>query len=306
MNQTPQLDTIIIGGSYAGLSAALSLGRLSKKVLLIDAGNPCNQSAPKSYNFLTQNGNSPQQILATAKQQVLAYATVSFINDEVISLTGTDGNFEVSTKTGQSFYAKKILFATGVKDVLPAIPGYSDCWGLSIVHCPYCHGHEFSGKVAAIYADGEAARQLVYLLATMHPNLTLITSSSADDFDFGDQVKIIQQEIETIHHHHGQLQSITFSNGATLALDVLYTDPSFEQHSKLPETIGCELTDKGVIYIAADQQTSIDGIYACGDCTSVMRSIATAVASGNLAGAIINKALSQAYITELVSDKPVA
>lgn len=84
MNEAQKFDIVIIGGSYAGLSAALSLGRLSKKVMVIDAGNPCNQTALKSYNFLTQNGNSPKEILELAKQQVLTYPTVSFLNDEVV------------------------------------------------------------------------------------------------------------------------------------------------------------------------------------------------------------------------------
>ncbi|SOD14086.1 NAD(P)/FAD-dependent oxidoreductase [Pedobacter xixiisoli] len=299
----PQFDTIIIGGSYAGLSAALSLGRLSKQVMIIDAGNPCNQTAPKSYNFLTQNGNIPKKILEVARQQVLAYTGVNFRNDQVIKLQGTDGDFEVFTKAGHSFSAKKVLFATGVRDILPRISGYSNCWGISIVHCPYCHGYEFSGKTAAIYAVGESARQLVNLLSPMHPNLTLIGRNGDQDFEFGDKVKMINQEISSIHHLNGQLSAVTFDNGNRLDIEVLYTDPNFEQHSDLPEAIGLKMTDKNLIYIGSNQQTSIAGIYACGDCTSLMRSIASAVASGNLAGAIINKALSEAYMTEVAGDK---
>lgn len=289
------LDTIIIGGSYAGLSAALSLGRLSKKVMIIDAGNPCNQTTPISYNFLTQNGSSPREILQIAKRQVLAYPTVNFRNDEVMDLQGEDGNFEIQTKTGQTFSAKKILFATGVRDLLPTTAGYSDCWGISIVHCPYCHGHEFSGKTAAVYADGEAARQLVNLLSPIHSDLTLIRKNDEQNFDFGDKIKMMEQRIVTVHHQNGQLHSITLDDGTTLEIEVLYTAPSFEQHSALPKAIGCELTNKNLIYIESDHQTSIAGIYACGDCTSLMRSIATAVASGNLSGAMINKALSDLY-----------
>lgn len=187
------------------------------------------------------------------------------------------------------------MFATGVKDVLPDIAGYQECWGISVVHCPYCHGHEFAGKAAAIYADGEAAKQLANLLLPIHPNLALI-SNSIDGCDFGDKVSLIEQNIKTIHHQNGKLNAITFDDGEKLEIDVLYTDPNFEQHSSIAETIGCELTDKNLIYINAEQQTSIPGIYACGDCTSAMRSIATAVASGNLAGAIINKTLSEMYL----------
>lgn len=288
-----KFDVIIIGGSYAGLSAALSLARLSKKIMVIDNGKPCNQTVQKSYNFLTQNGNSPQQIVKTAKEQILAYPTVRFWDDKVIEVNGEDGDFEVKTVSGHEFAAKKILFATGVRDTLPEIDGYSACWGTSIVHCPYCHGYEFSGKKAAILAEGEAGRQLLNLLAPLHPELFLICQNGDFEDSRKDGICLVEHSITSIEHQDGQLKSILLDDGSRIAADVLYINPEYEQHSALPEAIGCEMTEKKMIFIDSDHQTSVPGVYACGDCTSLMRSIANAVAAGNLAGAIINKVLSE-------------
>jgi thioredoxin reductase len=118
MSNDRSFDVIIIGGSYAGLSAAMALGRSLRKVLVIDAGNPCNQQTPHSHNFLLHDGDTPANISTQARKQVEAYDSVQFISDEAIEGKGVNGNFEVMTRSGQHFQAKKLLFATGLKDKL--------------------------------------------------------------------------------------------------------------------------------------------------------------------------------------------
>ena len=118
-----EFEVIIVGGSYSGLSAAMSLGRATRKTLIIDSGFPCNQQTPHSHNFITQDGFSPAQITKTAKDQVLVYPTISFMDDKVVQVTGEDNNFTVLTAGGIHLRTKKLLFATGLKDLLPEIPG---------------------------------------------------------------------------------------------------------------------------------------------------------------------------------------
>ena len=119
MTKPNQFDVIIIGGSYAGLSAAMALGRSLRKVLIIDSGQRCNRQTPHSHNFITQDGNTPQEIADTAKQQVLAYDTVQFQDGLAISGKKTINGFEIETESGALFNAKKLIFATGVKDFMP-------------------------------------------------------------------------------------------------------------------------------------------------------------------------------------------
>ncbi|MCR5863034.1 hypothetical protein LRS05_13230 [Flavobacterium sp. J372] len=73
-----QFEAIIIGGSYAGLSAAMALGRASRNVLIIDSGQPCNAPTPHSHNFLTRDGETPAAISAIAKEEVLKYPPCKF------------------------------------------------------------------------------------------------------------------------------------------------------------------------------------------------------------------------------------
>ena len=122
-------EVIIIGGSYSGLSAAMALGRSLRRVLIIDSGLPCNRQTPHSHNFITQDGEKPAVIAQKAKDQVLKYDTVQFINGLAVKGEKTGEGYVITTDKGDSFTAKKLIFATGVKDIMPDIPGLADCWG---------------------------------------------------------------------------------------------------------------------------------------------------------------------------------
>src|SRR5690606_34953225 len=157
MTVNKKFDVIIIGGSYAGLSAAMALGRSLRKVLIIDSGKPCNATTPYSHNFLTQDGSTPLKISTIARTQVEKYDTVTFYQGIALQATKRNGPFSIATATGEIFNGKKLILATGIKDKLPDIPGFAECWGISIIHCPYCHGYEYHHQNTGILANGDAA-----------------------------------------------------------------------------------------------------------------------------------------------------
>ena len=132
-----ELDVVIVGGSYAGLSAGMALGRAIRRVLIVDSGQPCNRQTPHSHNLLTQDGATPAHLAAVARTQVLAYPTVQLRAGTVTTVTGATNAFAVGTAAGETFRARKILFAAGVRDLLPAISGFAESWGISVIHCPY-------------------------------------------------------------------------------------------------------------------------------------------------------------------------
>ena len=146
----PGFDAIIIGGSYAGLSAAMTLGRAMRQVLIIDSNKACNRFAPHSHNFITQDGQTPAAIAEAARIQVLAYPTIQVVQGLSVAARGEDGGFEIEVETGAVYQAKKLLFATGLHDLLPEIEGLKECWGKSVIHCPYCHGYEVKGVPTGI------------------------------------------------------------------------------------------------------------------------------------------------------------
>jgi thioredoxin reductase len=296
---TKNFEVIIIGGSYAGLSAAMALGRSLRKVLVIDGGRPCNRQTPQSHNFITQDGVPPHQITAIAKEQLLQYKTVDFVHDLAVSAEKNKNGFSISTQSGNIVTAKKLIMATGIKDLIPKIKGFAECWGISMIHCPYCHGYEFRNKKTAIMANGERAFHLASLVNNLTDDLTILTTGKANFTSEqlakleSHQIAIIKTEIAAIEHQDGHLQKVLFSNGEKVPFDAIYAGLPFVQHSDIPASLGCELTEHGYIKVNEFQQTTIGGVYACGDNSTRMRSVAAAVASGNLAGAMVNAELAK-------------
>lgn len=138
-------DVIVVGGSFAGLSAALILARARRDVLVIDSGLPRNRFAAHSHGVLGQDGIAGAELLRNAKAQLLDYPTVRWISDTATGAQPTVDGFVVATENGDTWATRKLLLATGIRDELPELPGLAERWGHSVVHCPYCHGYEIGG-----------------------------------------------------------------------------------------------------------------------------------------------------------------
>lgn len=297
MDQTNTYDVIIIGGSYAGLSAGMSLGRAMRNTLIIDGGKPCNQQTPHSHNFLTRDGETPAEIGRKAKEQVSKYTSVRFLEDEVTDVSGENNNFEVRTASGRKLHAAKLLFATGLRDTMPSILGFPDCWGISVIHCPYCHGYEYSFEKTGIMSNGAMAFEYAKLINNWTRELTIFTNGKSEiDAEHTAKLKaknieVIETEITEVRHDQGKLQAIVFKDGTEFELTALYNRPCFKQHCEIPEKLGCALTEHGYIAVDDFKKTSVAGIYAAGDNTTPMRSVAGAVAAGTVAASCINHEL---------------
>lgn len=297
MKKNNKYDVIIIGGSYAGFSAAMALGRSMRKVLIIDSGNPCNQQTPYSHNFITQDGKKPSDISTRAKKQVLKYPTITFIEDKAVKASKKESDFEILTERKEVFIARKLLFATGLKDIFPEINGFAACWGISILHCPYCHGYEVKNERTGIIANGDIGYDFTKMISNWTKDLTLFTNGKSSLTE--DQTAILKKnniatlenEIDYFQHNDGKIINIVFKDGTKIAIKALYARPTFEQHSYLPQELGCEITEQGLIKVDSYQKTTIKGIYAAGDNSTFGRSVALAVSSGSVAGAFINKEL---------------
>ena len=299
MNTKKNFEVIIIGGSYAGLSAAMALGRSLRKVLIIDSGLPCNRQTPHSHNFITQDGVQPSVIAEKAKAQVLQYKTIKFVEDLAVDGKKSAQGFHVFTEKGEEFITQKLIFATGVKDLMPAIKGISECWGISVIHCPYCHGYEVHHKKTAIMANGEKGMHLATLVANLTDDLTIITSGKAD-FDKEElaklkrnNIEVVEKEVLEIEHDNGYVKNVIFADHSTTSFEAVYASVPFAQHSDIPASLGCTLNEQGYLEVDVMQKTTVEGVFACGDNTTRMRSVANAVAAGNTTGAVVNMELAQ-------------
>lgn len=297
MKQEKQFDVIIVGGSYSGLAAGMALGRALRNVLIIDAGDPCNKQTPFSHNFLTNDGKTPKEIANLAKQQVRAYGSISFVEGMAIVGTKTGNGFAVQMQTGELFKARKLIFATGIKDIMPDIPGLSESWGISVLHCPYCHGYEVRHQKTGIIANGEDGYELSSLISNWTTDLTLFTNGKAtlseDQRNKLNQhnISIVETEIDRLDNKNGHLQNVILKDRSRAQIKAIYARLPFVQHSSIPHTLGCELTKEGYIKIDPAQKTSIPGVFACGDNTTRMRTVANAVSMGTTTGLMVNKEL---------------
>lgn len=297
MTDQQTFDVAIIGGSYAGLSAAMTLGRARRNVVIIDSGKPCNRQTPHSHNLITHDGKTPAEISALAREQVLAYPTVRLRAGLVTQVSGNDGAFSVTMGEGHTLQAKKLIFSTGIRDLMPEIPGFAECWGISAIHCPYCHGYEFSDARTGVLINGEMALEYVKMIRNWTADLTLYTNGPAT-FDEAARQKmhafgaeIVEQPIASLDHQKGYLQTLHLTDGTARPITALYHRPAFVQHSPLPEALGCELNPQGFIKVDEAQKTTIAGIYAAGDNSGAFRGLTGAMAAGTIAGARLNHEL---------------
>lgn len=297
MVNSNSFDVIIIGGSYAGLAAGMALGRALKKILVIDEGKPCNRQTPHSHNFLTHDGDTPAEISALANLQVKRYNTVKFFEGLATSGQRAETGFEIAVATGETFSAKKLIFATGIRDIMPGIGGFDACWGISVLHCPFCHGYEVRDEITGLLGNGELGFDLARLISNWSKDITLYTNgiSTLTPGQTSElkkhNINIVEKAIERFEHTDGYIKNIIFSDGRKSAIKAVYAPVSFEQHCTIPQVLGCELTYDGYIKVDALQETSVEGVFACGDNVTRMRTVANAVGTGTTAGMTVSKKL---------------
>jgi thioredoxin reductase len=288
-------DVIIIGGSYSGLAAGMALGRALRNVLIIDSGVACNRQTPYSHNLVTHDGKTPWEIAKLAREDVEKYDTIRFFSGKALKGTKAGNGFEIQTDPGEIFSSKKVIFATGIRDIMPDIVGFAECWGISVLHCPYCHGYEVKNVRTGILGNGDYAFEFANLISNWTGDLTLFTNGTTAIT--GERkakiekhhIKTEEKEVEKLEHSNGHLRAIIFKDGSSISLKALYARCSFEQNSVIPETLGCEMTEMGYIKTDLFQRTTVPGVYAGGDSTSRMRTLANAIATGTTAGMTANK-----------------
>jgi len=297
MSENNIFDVIIVGGSYSGLAAGMALGRALKKVLIIDDGKPCNRQTPFSHNFLTNDGKSPTEITALANLQIRRYETVKFFNGLATSGIKTNNGFEIKVTSGETFNAKKLIFATGIRDIMPDIDGFATCWGISVLHCPYCHGYEVRNEITGLLGNSEFGFDLARLISNWTNDLTLFTNGTSTLTDeqteklAKNRIEIVEKEIKRLEHNNGHLKNIIFRDGAKYSINTIYAPTPFKQHCIIPESLGCDLSEEGYIKVDPFQETKVKGVFACGDNANKMRTVANAVSMGTTAGMTASKKL---------------
>ncbi|RYC68861.1 NAD(P)/FAD-dependent oxidoreductase [Spirosoma sordidisoli] len=294
-------DVIIVGGSSAGLSAALVLGRAVRRVLVIDAGQPCNRQTPHSHGFLTRDGATPAELVTAAREQISQYPGVQFWSGTATRAARTEHGFSVTTTSADGgdlqFSGRALLLATGLFDIMPELPGFAECWGRSVLHCPYCHGYEVHGQPLGILANGDVGYDMASLIQQWSRQLTLFTNGPATLTPDQRQtlaqlqIPIVDTPIAALEHEEGRLTAVLFADGTRAHPAAVFARVPFRQHTDLASQLGCTLTEHGLIKTTEAGETNVPGVYAAGDATTLFRQVAIAVASGAKTGAWLNRQL---------------
>lgn len=286
-------DVIIIGGSFAGLAAALQLGRARRKVTVLDTGLPRNRFAGHSHGMLGHDHKPPLDILAEARRQLTRYPTIRLANARADSISGAIDDFSVLTADGESLEARRLILSYGVVDQIPDVPGYAEGWGTAIVPCPYCDGFEVAGQHWGLVWSGPQSMNQVRLFHDWTDRLTVL----ADGHDIAPDIRmdlarrrvaIADGRIVGIVRHGEHKASVKLDAAPDLAVDILFAHLRTKPSASLHESLGLDtVTTPTGIALKVDErrETSMPGIYAAGDLTNPgMPSVTTASWQGATAG----------------------
>ncbi|MDP3385356.1 MAG: NAD(P)/FAD-dependent oxidoreductase [Phenylobacterium sp.] len=285
-------DVIIVGGGFAGMSAALQLARARRPILVVDAGQPRNRFAAASHGFLGQDGAAPMAIMREALRQLSAYSTVDFVHGRAASATGELDGFEVTLEDGEVQTARRLVLATGVADTLPAIPGLTERWGQSVMHCPYCHGYEVRDRRIGVLANHPMASHQALMLPDWGPTTFFTQGVVALDAELSAKLAARGVAVETtpvieVLGEAPAISGVRLADGRITPLEAIFTAPKTAPASDLAQQLGCALEDGMTgphVRLEAGQQTTVPGVYSAGDVASPMHNATLASAAGVMAG----------------------
>ena len=294
-------DCIVIGAGPAGLSASLFLARYLHRTLTFHHNSPRNEYAHGVHGFLGHDGIHPNELLARGRDEVASYGgliveacinAVEKVAPELFRVfAGPQGS------GSQVFEARRLLLATGLRDLTPDCPGFREFYGLSVHHCPDCDGYEVKDKRVAILAYGDKAAGFTKNLLTWTSHITLLTDNH--ELASGDRATLAELDVavrtEAIasldgDKSTGQLQRVLFKEGEPLECDALFFNLGTELATNFHETLGCRLDPEcGLVWVDETQQTSVKGVYAAGDITPNSQLAVVAAAEGAMAAIHIHR-----------------
>ncbi|RQT04106.1 NAD(P)/FAD-dependent oxidoreductase [Burkholderia contaminans] len=293
-------EVIVIGGSFAGLSAAMQLARARRGVLVIDAGRPRNRFASHAHGFFGQDGKPPAQIVDEAAAQLAAYPTVQRIAGDVRTAErDADGRFHVTLADGSRASTDRLILATGIRDELPALPGLAERWGVSVLHCPYCHGYEVSGQRLGVLASHPLSVHQAILIPDWGPTTWFtqgVVDANEEEAALLDArgVRIERSPVVEILGDAPRIEALRLADGQVVPVDALFVGAHTAMASDLAQQLGCAFDDGPlgpVVRVDAMKQTSVAGVFAAGDASTPMTNATFASASGVMAGVAAHRSL---------------
>ena len=295
-----QFDVAIVGAGPAGLSAALILGRMRRKVLVLDTDAPAHAVSDGVHGFLAQDGTPPVELRAIGREQLKPYTTVELRPLGARRAHVNDDGFELGLGDGTRIRTARLLLAHGMRYELPDLDGVSAVWAKRVFHCPYCHGWEVRDQRVAVYGCSDRAVHQALLLSSLTGDVVLLceheSALTPDQHDYLSSagVDIERRPLKRIDEHQGALRA-AFASGDDLARDALFVQPKLELASDLATSLGAELSETGTVSVDDVGLSTVPRLYVAGDAATLVQSVAVATASGARAAYAINADLAIPY-----------
>ncbi|HZY67253.1 MAG TPA: NAD(P)/FAD-dependent oxidoreductase [Devosia sp.] len=292
-------DVIIIGGSFAGLTAAMHLVRARRKVTIIDSNLPRNRYAKEAHNVLGFDGASPFEIREKGLANVLAYPTARHIEGEVVGVGGQLDDFAVRLAGGEALSGRRLILAYGVRDQFPEIPGFAESWGSTVIHCPYCHGYEVAGGRIGLLYSSPASLHVAVLLRDWADDLTLFTNGldipdTEEARIQSEGMKVYEGAVTEIVREDNKVKAVRIASGREVPLDALLAHPKVQPSARLHEDLGAATSDAPLgpfLTIDHEFQTTVPGVFAAGDLAGPRHSINGAIYGGSMAAVGCHRSL---------------
>ncbi|PPG89098.1 thioredoxin reductase [Rathayibacter rathayi] len=299
-------DVLILGASFAGLAAATALGRSLRDVLLVDGGPPRNAPSPGAHNVMTRDGRSPTELVRLARAEAEGYGARVVAGDAVRASAGPQG-VTATLADGTVLRACRLLLATGVRDLLPDVPGLAERWGRDVLHCPYCHGFEVRGQRIGVLGSSFAPHQAQMFRQLSERTSILLNGAPAPTGEAAAAlaargIALVPGRIERVLVEQDRLVGVVI-DGRRHELDAVVVGPRVQ--GRLPEGLGLALADhaSGVArHLAVDPmgRTSVPGVFAAGSLVEPMSQVLASAADGLRVGAAINDDLVEEEIARAV------
>ena len=291
-------DCIVVGAGAAGLSAALVLGRARRQTLVVDAGAQSNLVSHGIGGLLGQDGRPPAEFYAAGRDELAAYPTVELRTGQVVGGERDGSGFVLELAGGARERARQVLLATGMDYRRPELPGIAQRWGRSVFHCPFCHGWEVRDRQLGVLDRGESGVRRALLLRAWSDDVTLFADGPAElDAHEAAQlrsagVEVDERPVAGLHGPDSTLTAVAFADGGERPCGGLLIPVTLHQRSALAAQLGAAAAEPGPVVADAVEvdpmgQTGVAGVFAAGDISVQMPSVATAVAAGSGAAAMI-------------------
>ncbi|HYD66404.1 NAD(P)/FAD-dependent oxidoreductase [Azospirillum sp.] len=295
------LDSVIVGGGPAGLTAAIYLARYRRRFVVLDAGASRTSWIPRSHNHAGfPDGVTGNELLARMRAQAERYGAA--IERAVVAAVqrcadAADGAFEVRTEDGRTYRARTAVMATGVIDVEPVLPNLYQAVQRGLVrHCPICDGYEVIDHRVGVIGHGADAVGEALWLRTYSPDITMLTLGQTMDLTEHERrrmaqagVRAVEEPVVEVHTEAGRITALTTASGERLVFDTLYSALGAVPRVDPARPLGAALGSTGRFTVGGHQQTSVEGLYAIGDVVEGLNQISVAMGHAALAATSIHR-----------------